>query len=80
MKAVQLKSDLHRLIDKVNDVDILKAVKTILTKESEHKSDWADSLSENLKAELQKSILEADQGKTVSDEEALKRIKSRYNL
>jgi RNA polymerase-binding transcription factor DksA len=80
MKAVQLKSDLHRLIDKVNDVDILKAVKTILTKESEHKSDWADSLSENLKTELQKSILEADQGKTVSDEEALKRIKSRYNL
>lgn len=80
MKAIELKSDLHRLIDKVNDVDILRAVKIILVKESEHKVDWADALSDGLKTELEESILEAEQGKTVSHDEALKQIRSRYNL
>lgn len=80
MNTITLKSDLHRLIDKVNDVDILKAVKIILAKESNNRPDWADSLNNTLKAELEKSILEADQGKTVSHEEAMKQIKNRYNL
>jgi hypothetical protein len=80
MKAIELKSDLHRLVDKVNDIDILKAVRIILAKESEHKLDWADTLNNSLKAELEESILEADQGKTIVHDEAMKRIKNRYNL
>ena len=80
MKAVELKSDLHRLIDKVNDIDILKAVRIILAKEAEHKPDWADTLCDSLKEELEDSILEADQGKTISDDEAMKKIKCRYSL
>jgi hypothetical protein len=80
MKVIELKSDLHRLVDKVNDIDILKAVRIILAKESEHKLDWADTLSDSLKVELEESILEADQGKTISHDEAMKQIKSRYNL
>jgi hypothetical protein len=80
MKAIELKSDLHRLVDKVNDIDILKAVRIILVKESEHKHDWADTLSDSLKAELEESILEADKEKTIPHDEAMKQIKSRYNL
>lgn len=80
MNALELKSDLHNLVDKVNDISILNAIKVILTKETEKSYDWADSLSEPLKAELEASILEADQGKTISHEEAMKQVKNRYNL
>lgn len=80
MKTTELKTDLHYLIDKANDIDILKAVRVILAKESENRLDWSDTLSDSLKTKLEGSILEADQGKTISDDEAMKRIKSRYNL
>lgn len=79
MKVVELRSDLHRLIDKVNDVSILNAIKVILAKETEKKSDWADTLSDELRTELEESILEADKGKTISHDEAMSKIKNRYN-
>jgi hypothetical protein len=80
MKAIELKSDLHRLVDSVNDVDILKAVKIILAKEVENKNDWAQILNKDLKTELEASILEADQSKTISHEDAMRQISNRYNL
>lgn len=80
INTVDLKSDLHQLIDKVNDVDILKAVKVILAKEYKTKTDWADSISNTLKTELKESILEADRGQTISHDEAMKQIRNRYQL
>jgi predicted transcriptional regulator len=80
MSTIELKSDLHQLIDKINDANILNAVKVLLAKESKTESDWAYSLSDDLKSELEESILEADQGKTITHEDAMKQIKSRYNF
>ncbi len=80
MNATELKSDLHKLIDKVSDVNILQAIKVILAKESENKEDWAGNLSDTLKEEIEASIEEADQGKTISHAEAIKQIKNRYSL
>jgi predicted transcriptional regulator len=42
--------------------------------------DWGEMLTDNLRSELEASISEADQGKVVSHEEAIRQIKSRYNL
>lgn len=39
---------------------------------------WSDTLSNDLKAELTESILEADQGRTITHEEALELIADRY--
>ena len=80
MNALELRSDLHRLIDKVNDVSILQAIKVILAKELEKSVDWADTISDALGVELEESIREADEGKTISHEEAMKQIKNRCNL
>jgi predicted transcriptional regulator len=80
INTIELRSDIHHLIDKVNDVDILQAVKIILAKETKSRPDWADTLSNTLKVELEESILEADQGKTISHDEAMKQIKNRYHL
>ncbi|MBI9069894.1 MAG: hypothetical protein JEZ09_21560 [Salinivirgaceae bacterium] len=79
MNAMELKSDLHQLIERANDLSILQAVKVILSKESIARVDWADTLSETLKEELEASVEEADQGKTISHADAMQQIKNRYN-
>lgn len=80
MNAVELKSDLHSLIDKASDLNILQAVRIILTKESGKRIDWADNLSDELRKELEASIEEADKGVTLSHEEAMDQIRNRYKL
>ncbi len=80
MNAIELKSDLHKLIEKANDLSVLQAVKVILSKESVRSVDWADTLSDSLKEELEASIEEADQGETISHADAMQQIKNRYNL
>ncbi len=79
MNVVELKSDLHHLIDRINDKSILSAARTILSKQTE-KTDWADLLSDNFRTELEASISEADKGNVISHEEAMQQIKSRYKL
>ncbi|MFA6400093.1 MAG: hypothetical protein WCX31_00490 [Salinivirgaceae bacterium] len=80
MNAIELKSDLHQLVERANDLSILQAIKVILSKEAIVRIDWADTLSDTLKEELEASIEEADQGKTITHADAMKQIKNRYNL
>ena len=80
MNAIELKSDLHQLIERVNDHSVLEALKVILSKGSVRKGDWADSLNHSQKEELEASIEEADQGKTIPHAEAMEQIRNRYNL
>jgi hypothetical protein len=80
MNAIELKSDLHQLIERANDLSILQAVRVILSKEAVVRIDWADTLSTTLKEELEASIEEADQGKTITHADAMQQIKNRYNL
>lgn len=77
MNVIELKADLHHLIDHVTDVGILNEIKIILLK-SQTSKDWGDMLSDHLRSELGDSISEADHGKVLSHEEAMQQIKSRY--
>lgn len=80
MNTSEIKADLHILIENINDATILNAVRTILSKQSKRKTDWADELSDELRAELEKSLVEADKGKFISHEDAMNQIKTRYNF
>lgn len=80
MNVIELKADLHQLIDHVTDEGILNDIKIILSKQSQTSKDWGDMLSDNLRSELGDSISEADHGKVLSHEEAIQLIKSRYKL
>ena len=80
MNVLELRSDLHHLIDNVTDEGILQAIKVILSKQSRPSRDWSEMLSDSLRSELEASISEADQGKVVSHDEAVRQIKTRYNL
>ncbi len=79
MNTIELKSDLHSLIERANDLSVLQAIKVILSKESLRSNDWAETLCDSLKEELEASIEEADQGTTVSHAEAMQQIKNRYH-
>ena len=80
MTTREIKTDLHFLIDNINDEGILNAVRTILSKQIKNRTDWANDLSEELRAELKKSLIEAGKGKIISHEVAMKQIKIKYNL
>ena len=72
------KLEIVQLILNTEKPAILKKVEVILKKEKT--TDWADTLSDELRTELEESILEADKGKTISHDEAMSQIKNRYNL
>ena len=80
MTTSEIKADLHLLIENINDETMLIAVRTILSKQSIRKTDWADELSDELRIELEKSLVEADEGQIMSNEDAMDQIKTRYNL
>jgi hypothetical protein len=80
MTTREIKADLHFLFDNINDEGILNAVRTILSKQIKNRTDWADEVSDELREELEESILEAKKGLVISHQEAMKQIKIRYNL
>lgn len=80
MTTSEIKTDLHFLIDNINDENILNAIRTILSKQIKNRTDWANELNDELREELEVSILEAKKGLVISHKEAMKQIKIRYNL
>ena len=81
MNVVELKSDLHKLIDKINDTNILNAIKVILSKQAkESESDWWDELSEEERKSIEIGLAEADRGEVRPHEEVMEEIREKYNL
>lgn len=75
MNVFELKSDLHHLIDKINDKSILSAVRTILSKQTEQSSDWWDTISDDERAEIEQGLTEADRGEVIPHEEVMGKYK-----
>lgn len=80
MTTHEIKADLYKLIDKINDETLLNAVRTILSKQSKNKTDWANELTEELRTALEASLSDSEKGKIIGHEDAMKQIKIRYNL
>ena len=72
MDAIQLKTDLHNLIDKVNDTSILSAIKTILSKQTEEIDFW-DELPSNVRESVKRGIEQADRGETKTHQEVMQK-------
>lgn len=79
MDTIELKSDLHGLIDRISDNNVLQAVKVLLTNKSE-KTDWFDDLSEEEQKLIEQGISEADDGELITHEEIMAEVKKRYNI
>ena len=84
MKTAEIKTDLYNLIERTEDINILKALKVLLKKQfapdkTESKDFW-DELPETVKTEIKESIKEADKGNVYTHEEVMQEMKEKYNV
>ena len=80
MSTAELKSNLHKLVDSINDSKTLQAMITLLSKKEAMNVDFWDELSEEEKASIEEGIAQADRGELFSHEEVMAEIKSKFNL
>jgi len=71
MNAMDLKSDLHSLIDRVNDTTILNAIKAILSAQLKENDLW-EELPLNVQESVKKGIEQAQSGNTKAHPEVMK--------
>jgi len=75
MDVIELRSDLHNIIDKITDSNILNAVKTLLSERIATKTDWWDIISDEERAEIKEGLAEADRGEVITHEEVMAKYK-----
>ena len=72
MNVIELRSDLHKLIDRVNDISVLSAIKTILSKQASE-SDFWEELPLNVQESVKKGIRQVENGETRTHEEVMQK-------
>ena len=81
MTTFEIKSELHKLIDSIEDTEILKAIRLILKKQVKHKEDdfW-NILPDKIKESVEKGLLQADKGDLKDHKLVLNDIKEKYKI
>ena len=75
MNVKELRADLHNLIDKISDRDVLNAVKVLLSGKADTNVDWWDSISEEERAEIEQGLAEDDKDEVTSHEKIREKYK-----
>lgn len=75
MDVIELRTDLHNMIDKISDSNILSAVKTLLSGKTAAQTDWWDTISDEERAEIEQGLAEADRGEVIPHEEVMEKYK-----
>jgi len=75
MDVIALRSDLHNMIDKITDSNILNAVKTLLSEKAATQTDWWDEISDEERAEIKEGLAETEKGEVISHEEVMAKYK-----
>ena len=75
MDVIELRTDLHGMIDKITDSNILSAVKTLLSGKTVKQIDWWDTISDEERAEIEQGLAEADRGEVIPHEEVMAKYK-----
>jgi len=78
MDYSELKSDLHRMIDRVNDEETFYQIRSILEGHTELEHDWYDEISDEMRAAIEEGIADADAGRVFSHDEAMKIIREKH--
>jgi predicted transcriptional regulator len=72
------KLELVQMILNTEKPAVLAKVEAVFKKEKG--ADWWDELGEDLKAELEESLAEADRGELIPHEEVMKEVRAKYKL
>ncbi len=79
MNTIELKTDLHNLIDKINDVNILNAIKVLLSKKTKE-FDWYDELDSEQKKSIEQGLNELDNGEGIPNESVMAEVGKLYKI
>jgi predicted transcriptional regulator len=75
MDVIELRADLHNMIDKISDSNVLNAVKTLLSGKTVKQVDWWNTISEEERVEILQGLAEADRGELSLHEEVMAKYK-----
>ncbi|MDR0802149.1 hypothetical protein [Fluviicola sp.] len=81
MSTVDLKLNLHRLIDGVSDNSVLAAVYTLLSKATANQNqeeDWYNEFSDEAKASIERGLSDLKNGRMLSHEDAMKHFRQSF--
>jgi hypothetical protein len=74
MRTAELKSNLHWLIDEVQDDKTLKITYLLLSKTGEGNKDWWDTISANEKAAIEEGMKDIKKGNVFSLDKVIEEI------
>ena len=80
METKELKKDIHKIVDKINDNNVLNAIRILLynqISQTENVDFW-DELPENVKDSINKGIGQAENNILTPHNEVMQNIKSKY--
>jgi len=75
MDVIELRSDLHNIIDRITDRNVLRAVKTLLSNKVIEKTDWWNTITEEERQEIETGLAEAERGEVITHEEVMAKYK-----
>ena len=78
MSTAELKSNLHKLIDKVEDSKILNITYLLLSKTEKGTKDWWDTISAKEKAAIEKGLKDIEKGKVFSHSKVMKELRTEF--
>jgi len=82
MNALELKTNIFQLVEKLEDTDVLRAINTLLEKQfgKSKQADFWDDLPQSVRNDIKLSEKESDAGMLRSHSEVMNAIKSKYAL
>ena len=75
MDVIELRTDLHKMIDKITDSNVLHAVITLLSDKSTIQSDWLETISVAERAEIEQGLADVEKGDVIPHEEVMAKYK-----
>ncbi len=79
MNTIELKSDLHHIIDNINDPDMLSTIKSFFSQVIDNDSDWWDILTETEKKLIEQGIKQLDNNEGISHADVRRKVKLLFN-
>lgn len=73
MNVIELRSDIHNIIDNITDENILQAVKILLSSNRVDKADRWETISEEERKEIEIGLAEAERGDVIPHEEVMEK-------
>lgn len=75
MDVLELRADLHNMIDKISDSTVLQAVRTLLSNQKTTQVDWWETIDESEKAEIELGLKQIENGEVIPHEEVMDKYK-----